>query len=47
VADGFNFPPKEGVLGIFIALNSPSRWLDLKQQILGPMANTLTITPPS
>jgi hypothetical protein len=43
---GFTSPPKEGVLRIFIALKSPSTWLGLNPQTLGPMASTLTILRP-
>jgi hypothetical protein len=33
------------VLRIFIALKNPSPWPGLNPRTLGPMANTLTITP--
>jgi hypothetical protein len=45
-ASGFTSPPKEGVLQIFIALKSPSPPPGLNPRTLGPMASTLTITPP-
>jgi hypothetical protein len=38
---------KEGVPRIFIALKNPSPWLGSNQQPLGPVASTLTTTPPS
>jgi hypothetical protein len=37
---------EEGVLRIFIALKNPSPWLGLNPQPLGPVASTLTTTPP-
>jgi hypothetical protein len=37
---------KEGVLRIFIALKNPSPWPGSNPQPLGPVASTLTITPP-
>jgi hypothetical protein len=37
---------KEGVLQIFITLKNSSPWLVLNLQNLGPVASTLTITPP-
>jgi hypothetical protein len=37
---------EEGVLRIFIALKNPSLWLGLNPQPLGPVASTLTTTPP-
>jgi hypothetical protein len=46
VTNGFTSPPKEGVLRIFVALKNPSPWLGFNPRTLGPMANTLTITPP-
>jgi hypothetical protein len=45
---GFTSPPKESVLQIFIALRKyPLPWLRLSLQPLGPVASTLTTTPPS
>jgi hypothetical protein len=41
---GFTSHPKEGVLRIFIALKNPSPGLNSRP--LGPMASTLTTTPP-
>jgi hypothetical protein len=38
--------PKEGVLQIFIALKDPSPQPGLNPQPLGPVASTLTTTPP-
>jgi hypothetical protein len=40
------FPPKEGVLRIFIVLKNPSPLSGLNLRPLGPMATTLTPTPP-
>jgi hypothetical protein len=37
---------EEGVLRIFIALKSPSPWPCSNPQPLGPVASTLTTTPP-
>jgi hypothetical protein len=37
---------KEGVLQIFIIHKNPSPWLGLNPQPLGPVASTLTTTPP-
>jgi hypothetical protein len=37
---------EEGVLRIFIALKNPSPWLGSNLQHLGPVASTLTTTPP-
>jgi hypothetical protein len=37
---------KEGVLQIFIALKYPSSWPGSNPQTLGPVASTLTTTPP-
>jgi hypothetical protein len=37
---------KQGMLQIFIALKNRSPWLGLNPRTLGPMASTLTITPP-
>jgi hypothetical protein len=34
------------VLQIFITLKNPSPWLGLNPQPLGPVASTLTTTPP-
>jgi hypothetical protein len=45
-ADGFTFLLKEGVLRMFISLKNPSHRLGLNPRTLGPMARTLTITPP-
>jgi hypothetical protein len=45
-ADGFTSPPKEGVLRIFTALKNPLSRPGLNWRTLGPMAGTLTITPP-
>jgi hypothetical protein len=45
-ASGFTSPPNEGVLRIFISLKNPSPWPGLNLQTLGPMASTVTITPP-
>jgi hypothetical protein len=42
----FTSPLKEGVLRIFIALKNPSPLPGVKSRTLGPMAVTLTITPP-
>jgi hypothetical protein len=44
--DGFTSHPKEGVLRILIALKNPSPRPGLNTRTLGPMASTLTITPP-
>jgi hypothetical protein len=38
--------PNEGVLRIFIALKNPSPLLGLNPRPLGPVASTLTTTPP-
>jgi hypothetical protein len=43
---GFTFHAKEGVLRIFIALKSPSPRSGLNPRSLGPVASTLTTTPP-
>jgi hypothetical protein len=43
---GFISHPKEGVLPIFIALKNSSRWLGSNPLPLGPVASTLTTTPP-
>jgi hypothetical protein len=43
---GFISLPKEGLLGIFIAIKNPSPRPGLNPRTLGPMASTLTITPP-
>jgi hypothetical protein len=43
---GFTSHPKEGVLWIFIALKTPPPPPSLKTQPLGPVASTLTTTPP-
>jgi hypothetical protein len=37
---------QEGVLRIFIALKNPSPWPGSNTQPLGPVASTLTTTPP-
>jgi hypothetical protein len=42
----FTFHPKEGVLRIFIALKNPSPRPGLNPRLLGPVASTLTTTPP-
>jgi hypothetical protein len=42
----FTTHPKEGVLRIFIALKNPSPWPGLNPRPLGPVASTLTTTPP-
>jgi hypothetical protein len=43
---GFTSHPKEGVLRIFIALKNLSPRPGLNPRPLGPVATTLTITPP-
>jgi hypothetical protein len=43
---GCTYHPKEGVLRIFIALKNPSPRSDLNPRPLGPVASTLTTTPP-
>jgi hypothetical protein len=43
---GFTSHPKEGVLRIFIALKNPLPLPGLNPQPLGPVASTLTTTPP-
>jgi hypothetical protein len=43
---GFTSHPKEGVLRIFIALKNPSPWSGSNPLPLGPVASTLTTTPP-
>jgi hypothetical protein len=43
---GFTSHPKEGVLRIFIALKNPSPWPGSKPRPSGPLASTLTSTPP-
>jgi hypothetical protein len=43
---GFTSHPKKGVLLIFIALKNPSLRLGLNPRPLGPVASTLTTTPP-
>jgi hypothetical protein len=43
---GFTSHPKEGVLRIFIALKNPSAWQGSNPRPLGPVASTLTTTPP-
>jgi hypothetical protein len=42
----FTSHPKEGALRIFIALKNSSPWPGLKPRPLGPVASTLTTTPP-
>jgi hypothetical protein len=37
---------QEGVLRIFITLKDPLPWLGLNPQPVGPVASTLTTTPP-
>jgi hypothetical protein len=37
---------EEGVLRIFIALKNPSPWPGSNPRPLGPVASTLTTTPP-
>jgi hypothetical protein len=43
---GFTSHPKEGVLLTFIALKNPSSWPCSNSRTLGPVASTLTTTPP-
>jgi hypothetical protein len=43
---GFTSHPKEGVLRIFIALKNPTSRPGLNPRPLGPVASTLTTTPP-
>jgi hypothetical protein len=43
---GFTFHPKESVLQIFIVLQNPSRRPGSNPRLLGPVASTLTTTPP-
>jgi hypothetical protein len=43
---GFTSDPKEGVLRIFTALKNPSSRPGLNPRPLGPVASTLTTTPP-
>jgi hypothetical protein len=43
---GFTSHLKEDVLRIFIALKNPSPLLGLNPRPLGPVASTLTTTPP-
>jgi hypothetical protein len=43
---GFTSRPKGGMLQIFIALKSPSPWLGSNLRPMGPVASTLTTTPP-
>jgi hypothetical protein len=43
---GFTSHPTEGVLRIFIALKNPSHRPGLNPRPLGPVASTLTTTPP-
>jgi hypothetical protein len=45
-ADGFTSPPKEGVPRIFISPKNPSSRPGFNPRTLGPMASTLTISPP-
>jgi hypothetical protein len=42
----FTSHPKERVLRIFIALKTPPPWPGSNQRPLGPVASTLTTTPP-
>jgi hypothetical protein len=44
-ANGFTFPPKEGVLRIFIALKNPFPLSGLNPRTLSLMTSTLTATP--
>jgi hypothetical protein len=46
VTSGFTSNTKEGVLRIFIALKNPSPRPGLNPRLLGPVASTLTTTPP-
>jgi hypothetical protein len=43
---GFTSRPKEGVLRIFHALQNPLSWPGSNSRPLGPVASTLTTTPP-
>jgi hypothetical protein len=43
---GFTSPPKEGVLQICITLKNPSPRPGFNPRTLGPMASTLSISPP-
>jgi hypothetical protein len=43
---GFTSHLKDGVLWIFIALKNPLPWSGLNLQPFGPVASTLTTTPP-
>jgi hypothetical protein len=43
---GFTSHPKKVVLRIFIALQNPSTWPGSNPLTLGPVASTLTTTPP-
>jgi hypothetical protein len=43
---GFTSHPKEGMLQVFITLKNPLPWLGSNLQPLGPVASTLTTTPP-
>jgi hypothetical protein len=43
---GFTSSPKEVVLQIFIAFKNPSPLPGLNPRNLGPVASTLTFTPP-
>jgi hypothetical protein len=45
-ASSFTTSAKEGMLRIFITFKNPSPWTGLNQRTLGPIASTLTITPP-
>jgi hypothetical protein len=45
-ANGFTYPPKEGVLWIFIAVKSVSSSAGMNSRTFGPMVSTLAITPP-
>jgi hypothetical protein len=44
--DGFTSPPKEVVLRIFITLKNPSTSAGIEPATLGPVASTLTTSPP-
>jgi hypothetical protein len=43
---GFSSRLKEGVLRTFFALENPSPWPGSNPQSLGPVASTVTTTPP-
>ena len=44
--DGFTSPPKKVVLRIFITLKTPSTKVGIEPATLGPVASTLTTSPP-